>query len=188
MKVYIDLFLAFLKMGFFAIGGGYAMLPLIREEVIGHSWMNSAELINFLAVSESTPGSMSVNMATYVGLKAAGAPGLLSAVAGVMFPSFAIMLLIAINYDRFIKNKTISYCLEGLKPVVVGMIASAIISVGKDVFFPEGEDIVFGGASPYISLLIFAVCLMMNHFKKGPILIIAVSALLGIFAGVFLHR
>ena len=186
MKLYLDLFFAFLKMGFFAIGGGYAMLPLIRQEVIGHGWMNNSELINFLAVSESTPGSMSVNMAAYVGLKAGGITGLLSAVSGVIFPSFLIMLLVAIFYDRFIRNKAIAYVLEGLKPVVVGMIASAVISVGEEVFFPKGEDMLFGPLSSYISVFIFLICLAMNHFKKGPIAIIAVSAILGIAAGVIL--
>ncbi|MBQ6215984.1 MAG: chromate transporter [Erysipelotrichaceae bacterium] len=186
MKLYLDLFTAFLKMGFFAIGGGYAMLPLIRQEVLGHEWMSNAELINFLAVSESTPGSMSVNMATYIGLKTGNIPGLIAAVLGVSLPSFAIMLLIAIFYDRFIKNKAIAYVLEGLKPVVVGMIASAVISVGEEVFFPKGEDVVFGPLSSCVPFFIFLICLGMNHFKKGPIAIIGVSALLGVLAGVLL--
>ena len=187
MKLYFDLFFAFLKMGLFAIGGGYAMLPLIREEVLSHGWMSNAELINFLAVSESTPGSMSVNMATYVGLKAGGFFGQVAAVLGVILPSFTIMLLIAVFYDRFIKNKTISYVLEGLKPVVVGMIASAIISVGQEVFFPEAEDILFGSYNFLLCLLIFAICLFLNYRKTGPILIIAISALLGIGAGLITH-
>ena len=186
MMVYLELFLVFLKMGFFAIGGGYAMLPLIRAEVLGHGWMSNAELINFLAVSESTPGSMSVNMASYVGLKTAGFFGQLAAILGVMLPSFLIMLLIAIFYDRFIRNKTISYVLEGLKPVVVGMVASAIITVGLEVFFPASEDLVYGSYSFIISLLIFALCLLLNHYKQGPITIIAIAGILGILAGVIL--
>ena len=186
MKIYLELFLAFLKMGFFAIGGGYAMLPLIREEVIGHGWMNNAELINFLAVSESTPGSMSVNMASYVGMKTMGFPGQIAAILGVMLPSFTIMLLIAIYYDRFIKNKTIAYILEGLKPVVVGMIASAVISVGSDVFFPEGNELVFKDRTLIVSILIFTLCLILNHFRKGPITIIVIAGICGILAGIIL--
>jgi len=184
MGVYLDLFIAFLKMGFFAIGGGYAMLPLISEEVLSHNWMSSSELINFLAVSESTPGSMSVNMATYVGLKAAGFAGEIAAVLGVITPSFLIMLLIAIFYDRFIRNKTISYVLEGLNPVVVGMIASAVITVGKEVFFPQGEDIVFGSYTVPVSIVIFLFCLILNHKKMHPILIILLSGILGIVSGI----
>lgn len=188
MKVYLDLFLAFLKMGFFSIGGGYAMLPLIREEVTKHNWMNANELINFLAVSESTPGSMSVNMASYVGLKVAGFLGQFFAILGVIAPSFIIMLLIAIYFDRFIKNKTISYVLDGLNPIVVGMIGSAIITVGKDVFIPEGEDLVLGIYTIPVSIGIFLMCLILNHFKKSPITIILISAIVGILCGVLINR
>jgi len=186
MKVYLDLFIAFFKMGLFAIGGGYAMLPLIREEVLNHGWMSNAELINFLAVSESTPGSMSVNMATYVGLKAEGFFGQFFAVLGVIAPSFLIMLMIAIFYDRFIRNKTISYVLNGLNPVVVGMIASAVITVGSDVFFPESEDIVFGSYTVIVSVLIFILCMFMNHKKMHPIAMILTAGILGVAAGLIL--
>ena len=186
IKTYIELFFAFLKMGSFAIGGGYAMLPLIREEVVGHGWMNNAELINFMAVSESTPGSMSVNMASYVGLKTGGLIGQLIAILGVMLPSFLIMLMIAIFYDKFIRNKKISYVLEGLKPAVVAMVASAIITVGMEVFIPEAEDMVYGNMTIPVSILIFGICLFLNYKKKGPILMIAIAGVLGILAGVLL--
>ena len=181
MKVYFDLFFSFLKMGLFSIGGGYAMLPLVRQEVVKHSWMQAGELLNFLAISESTPGSMSVNMAAYVGLKVAGIPGQIVAILGVITPSFVIMLLIAIFYDRFIRNRTISYVLKGLNPIVVGMVASAIITVGKDVFVPA-----LGIYTVPVSIIIFGLCLLLNHHKKGPILIIIVAAVSGIVAGLLL--
>lgn len=186
MKVYFDLFFSFLKMGLFSIGGGYAMLPLVRQEVVKHSWMQAGELLNFLAISESTPGSMSVNMAAYVGLKVAGIPGQIVAILGVITPSFVIMLLIAIFYDRFIRNRTISYVLKGLNPIVVGMVASAIITVGKDVFVPEGDDNALGIYTVPVSIIIFGLCLLLNHHKKGPILIIIVAAVSGIVAGLLL--
>ena len=137
MKVLTELFLSFLKMGFFSIGGGYSMLPFIEDEVVRHGWMDIEELVNFLAVSESTPGSMSVNMACFVGLKTAKLPGLLAATLGVSLPSFGVMLLIAVFYRQFKVNKAVLSVLKGLQPTVTGLIASAIITVGISVFFPD---------------------------------------------------
>ena len=96
MKVLTELILSFLKMGFFSIGGGYSMLPVIEDEVVRHGWMDIEELVNFLAVSESTPGSMSVNMACFVGLKTAKLPGLFDATLGLSRPSVLVMLMIAL--------------------------------------------------------------------------------------------
>ena len=187
MKVYFDLFLAFVKIGLFAIGGEHAVLPLIREEVLGHSWMSNADLISFLAVCRPIPGPMSLNMAVYAGLKAGGLFGQLFAILGVLFPSFLIMFLIAVFYDRLIRNRTVSYILQGLKPAVVAMIASAFLTLGREVFFPEGKDSAFGSYSAFICAFIFIVCLILNHFRKGPVTIIAVSGVLGIIAGILCH-
>ena len=88
--IYLELFLTFLKIGAFTFGGGYAMLPLIQSEVASHSWLNQEELVNFIAVSESTPGPFAVNISTYVGTTVGGLPGSFCATLGVVFPSFVI--------------------------------------------------------------------------------------------------
>ena len=169
-------------MGLFTVGGGYAMLPFIKAEVSAHNWMGMKELINFLAISESTPGSMSVNMATYIGYKVGGFPGILAATVGVIFPSFAIMLAVAIYYDKFRNNKIVSAVMYGLKAAVVGLIASAIISVGENVFLPNGLASI-GTVNFYASAGIFAICSFLNWRKLNPMLIITFSMVAGIAAG-----
>ncbi len=168
MKVLTELFLSFLKMGFFSIGGGYSMLPFIEDEVVRHGWMDIEELVNFLAVSESTPGSMSVNMACFVGLKTAKLPGLLAATLGVSLPSFGVMLLIAVFYRQFKVNKAVLSVLKGLQPTVTGLIASAIITVGISVFFPDRLTLsVCKTPAFYASLLIFLISYFLSRKKTA---------------------
>ena len=102
--IFLRLFLVFLKIGAFTFGGGYAMIPLIQAEVVGAGWMTDEQLINFIAVSESTPGPFAVNIATYVGMEAGGIGGALCATFGVVLPSFLIILLIARVFTRFAKS------------------------------------------------------------------------------------
>ena len=94
--LYLELFLTFFKIGLFTIGGGYAMLPLIQADVQAKGWMTAEELVNFIAVSESTPGPFAVNVSTYVGAELAGLPGAFCATLGVVLPSFLIILLVAL--------------------------------------------------------------------------------------------
>ena len=99
--LYLELFLTFFKIGLFTIGGGYAMLPLIQADVQAKGWMTAEELVNFIAVSESTPGPFAVNVSTYVGAELAGLPGAFCATLGVVLPSFLIILLVARFYAAF---------------------------------------------------------------------------------------
>ena len=102
--IYLKLFLIFFKIGAFTFGGGYAMLPLIQEEVLGHGWMELEDLVNFMAVSESTPGPLAVNLSTYIGAETAGFPGALCATLGVVLPSFVIILIVARCFAAFQEN------------------------------------------------------------------------------------
>ena len=99
--IYLELLLTFLKIGAFTFGGGYAMLPLIQAEVKSHGWLDTAELVDFIAVSESTPGPFAVNISTFVGMRTAGIPGALCATFGVVLPSFLIIILVAKFYEKF---------------------------------------------------------------------------------------
>ena len=182
--IYLELFWTFFLIGAFTFGGGYAMLPLIQSEVAAKGWLTAEELVDFVAVSESTPGPFAVNMATYVGAETGGVFGSVCATLGVVLPSFLIILAVAKCYDRFRQSKIVQGCMVGLKSAVVGMIATAVVSVCKTVFFSEGISLqIFTQPSFFISAGIFAVMLVMAFKKAHPILIICLSAALGILAG-----
>ena len=183
--IYLDLFLTFLKIGLFTFGGGYAMLPMIQEEVASHGWLDQSELIDFIAVSESTPGPFAVNIATFVGTRTGGIFGGLCATLGVVLPSFVIILIVARCYQKFKSNKLVTGAMNGLKPAVVGLIAAALLSLSQTVFFPQGlSAAAFGTAQFYVSLGIFVVAVVLAFKKLHPILIILLSAVIGIIAGV----
>lgn len=182
--IYLDLFITFFKIGAFTFGGGYAMLPLIEEEVSRKGWMELEALVNFIAVSESTPGPFAVNISTYVGSVLGGFFGALCATAGVVLPSFIIIMIIARCYKSFCSNKYVIGCMNGLKPAVIGMIGSSVISVGQSVFFPLGFSLSsFTSYSFITSLLIFMIMMLLELKNLHPIIIILLSALLGIIAG-----
>ena len=120
--IYLDLFLGFLKVGCFTFGGGYGTVPLIRDVVLGNGWLSDEMLTYMIAVSESTPGPIMVNMATYIGSSQAGILGAAIATAAVVLPSFCIILLIATLLGTVLKNKYAQAVLRGLKPCVVGVV------------------------------------------------------------------
>lgn len=193
--IFFKLFYTFFKIGLFTIGGGYAMLPLIQEEVINNGWLPKEEIVNFIAVSESTPGPFAVNISTYVGSVLGGEFGILGslfgsfcATLGVVLPSFIIILIVARFYEKFKTNKIVAGCMTGLKPAVVGLIGGAILSIFLTVFLPEGNTLleILKTAQTYVSLAIFAVCAVLAFKKVHPIIIICLSAVAGIVAGYLL--
>ena len=191
---YLELFLTFFMIGIVTFGGGYAMLPMIQEEV-ARRWgdiIPSETIVNFVAVSESTPGPFAINMATYVGSAVGGHEagfgmavfGAFCATMGVVLPSFIVILIVAKCYDKFRQSRVISGCMSGLKPAVVGLIGGAVLNVLMTVFFPAGWTLaVFTGPAFYISLGIFAVMLVLAFKKVHPILLICISAVVGIVVG-----
>lgn len=182
MNIYLLLFWTFFKIGAFTFGGGYAMLPLVQQEVMAHGWMKQEELVNFIAVSEATPGPFAVNVSTYVGTVTAGFWGALCATLGVILPSFIVILLVAMVFDKFQKSKAVKGMMFGLHPAVVALIASSVVSVGKQVFFTNG--IQWQSFSFYFSFIMLGISLFLS-FKKNmhPIKLIALSAILGIVCG-----
>ena len=178
----LELFVTFFKIGLFTIGGGYAMLPLIQADVQAHGWMTAEELVNFIAVSESTPGPFAVNVSTYIGAELAGLPGAFCATLGVVLPSFLIILLVARFYAAFRASAAVSGAMSGLRPAVIGMIGAAAVSVGQTVFAPDGVQ-ALAGYPLACSLAIFVLMAFLTHRKLHPIAIILLSALLGIAAG-----
>ena len=178
--ILLQLVWTFFKIGAFTFGGGYAMLPLIQAEVAAHGWMDAEELINFVAVSESTPGPFAVNISTFVGLRLVGIPGAICATLGVALPSFVIILIVAKCFQRFKNSRIVQGCMSGLRPAVVGLIATALLSVGQTVFFPDG--IAFGAAF-FVSLGVFLLSAVLAFKKLHPIWIIVISAAIGVAAG-----
>lgn len=182
--IYLELFWTFFKIGLFTFGGGYAMLPLIQEQVLHKGWIEETALIDFIAVSESTPGPFAINISTYVGMEMGGIFGAVSSTLGVVLPSFIIILIVAGCFEKFKTNMIVAGCMTGLKPAVIGMIGAAVISIGKTVFFPAGFNLdVFSSVSFYISLSIFLVMLLLALKKVHPIIIICLSAVIGVLVG-----
>ena len=180
--MFLNLFLTFLKIGAFTFGGGYAMLPLIQEAVLTKNWATEEELINFVAVSESTPGPFAVNMATYVGVSQGGIPGALCATLGVVVPSFVIILIVANFFEKFKENRIVSGCMTGLKSTVIGLIAAALLSMASTVFVPNGfADISIIPLG--VSALIYVGMTILSFKKTHPITIIGISAAIGIVLG-----
>lgn len=189
--IFLKLFLSFFKIGALTFGGGMAMLPLIREEALSNGWIDEAALVDFIAVSESTPGPIAVNLATYVGQTVGGFFGAVSATLGVALPSFIVILIIARVFEKFKKSTVISGLMTGLRPCVVGLIGAALLSVAKTVFFPAGISLsVFASPSLYIFAGIFALSTVLSFKKLHPIIIICICAVLGIahgYLGEILH-
>ena len=190
---FFELFYTFFYIGIVTFGGGYAMLPLIQSTVLEKNWMPHEQLVDFVAISESTPGPFAINIATYIGAERCGILGSVCSTLGVVMPSFIVILLVARVYEKFNSNKIVKGVMTGLKPAVIGLIASAVLTIGKTVLLPDVTTLI-GAFSKDIfilellcSLVIFALGLFLILKKKAhPILVIALSATLGILAGYFI--
>ena len=182
----LRLFLAFLEIGAVSFGGGYGMISLVREVVLENGWLTESEFISFIAVSESTPGPLAVNMATFVGSSQGGILGAVAATAGVVLPSFVIILLIVAVIRNLLKYVGVQAFLSGVRPCVVALILatgltmflSTLLGITKagDVFSPNRNGIL-------IFLLLCPISTGMKKWKKkkpSPILMILISAGLGI--------
>ena len=180
--IYLKLFWEFLKIGAFTFGGGYAMLPLIQRTVLKNNWITEKQLVDFIAVSESTPGPLAVNMSTYVGVRTAGIGGALAATFGVVLPSFLIILLLSGCYKKFQNSKIVRGAMTGLQPAVVALIAAALLSVIGSVFDSKN---LFSGDN-LLSAAVVLIAGFLCYKKKHPIMIIGASALMGMFAGAVL--
>lgn len=183
--IFVTLFLTFLKIGAVSFGGGYGMISLIREEVLSHGWLDEADFLNFIAVSESTPGPLAVNMATFIGSSQGGFWGALTATLGVVLPSFIIILLIAAAMRNLLKYAGVQAFLGGVRPCVVGLVLATALTMAMQSFL--GLATVTSPLSvDWRGLLIFAVIAVLAFAVKkirkkelSPILIIIICAGLG---------
>lgn len=183
--IYLELFFTFLQIGAFSFGGGYGMISLIREKVMMHGWLTEGELLNMIAVAESTPGPIAVNMATFVGAEQGGLLGSLIATSGIVLPSFLIILLIASMMRNILKYAGVKAFLGGIRPCVVGLILATAITMFMStvIGFRNMEDAIsvdMKGAFIFAVLIAIAFVSKRVFDKKiSPILMILISAGLG---------
>ncbi len=175
MTTLLQLLISYLKIGFFGFGGGYAMLSLIHSEVVvRNGWLTNGEFSDIVAISQMTPGPIAINSATYIGYEVAGVMGSVVATIAVCLPSLTIMMLITRFFLRLHDNRYVHGVVQGMRPVVVGMIASAAMLL----IFPHSED----GRSfiDVWSWVIFFIMLYASARKVNPILLIVLSGLAGV--------
>ena len=181
--IYLDLFLGFLKVGLFAFGGAYGAIPLIRDVVLSYGWLSDEALSYMIAVSESTPGPIMVNLATYVGSTEAGFLGALVATLAVVLPSFIIILLITALSKNAFKNKYVQAVLRGLKPSVIGIVlAMGVYMLVKNCLVEDTFKMNL--RSIVITAVLGIVAVLYKYFSKkkmSPIIMIVISSLLGMF-------
>ena len=173
--IYLQLFISYLKIGFFGFGGGYAMLSLIQNEiVVQNQWLTNAEFTDIVAVSQMTPGPIAINSATYIGYTVAGFWGSVVATTAVCLPALTLMILITRFFLKLQTNRYMKAALSGMHVVVIGMIGAAALLL----MFPTTAD----GRS-FIdawSWIIFALAIFASYKKVNPILLIVLSAIVGI--------
>ncbi|MDY0139792.1 MAG: chromate transporter [Candidatus Izemoplasmatales bacterium] len=187
LRLLIELLFTFFKIGLFTFGGGYAMIPLITEEVTNKGWLDYAQIFDFIAISESTPGPFAINIATYVGYTQGtdfwtGLSGAIMATIGVILPSFIIIIIIAKAFHRFADNKYVIGFLKGVKPIIVGVITSVAISfLLKSIFSLEVTD--FNNFEfKWETLFIFIVVFSMTKIwkKVHPVFVVLLSGIMGL--------
>ena len=186
--IYFELFYIFFLIGLFTFGGGYAMIPMIQEQVVGKGWMSEAQLTDFIAISETTPGPFAINISTFVGSQTGGILGAVCATLGVILPSFIIILIVSLIISKFLNNRFVKGALNGVKPIVLALILSTALLFFIRVMVFNGNTLYSVDASfnrnglGLFLLLAGLVVIQAKVFKKGlnPILLLMLSALCGI--------
>lgn len=173
--IYLQLFLSYLKIGFFGFGGGYAMLSLIQNEVVlQRGWITASQFSDIVAISQMTPGPIAINSATYIGYTVAGFWGSVVATLAVSLPAMTLMILITRFYLRLRSNRFVAGAMSAMRPVVIGMIAAAALLL---IFPHQNDDPNFIDAWSWV---LFAATLIASIRKVNPILLIILSAVVGI--------
>ena len=184
--IYWKLFLTFLEIGAVCFGGGYGMISLIREKVLLNGWLTEEEILNMIAISESTPGPLAVNMATFIGNSQGGLLVAILATFGVVLPSFIVILLIASLINNLLKYKGVKAFLGGIKPCVIALIVATAVTTFLSIIFnikTIDSNASFNYKGLIILLIIISIDLLFNYKinkKISPIALIILSAILGI--------
>ena len=185
--IFFELFYTFFLIGLFTFGGGYAMIPMIEEQVVGKGWVSSDALTDFIAISEVTPGPFAINISTFIGTNVGGIFGAICATLGVILPSLIIIIIVAMIMKKFITNRYVQGALNGVKPIVLALILSTALIILVKVMFFKGQSLgsEFAFDRKALGLLITLALFIYLHKKinkksLNPILILGLAALLGI--------
>ena len=180
--IYLELFWSFFQIGLFSIGGGYAAMPLIQEQVVDlHAWLTMTQFADIITIAEMTPGPIAINSATFVGIQVCGLPGAIVATLGCVFPSCIIVMTLAYIYYRFRGLNVVQGVLAGLRPAVVAMIASAgvslfIMSVYGQRTLPEN----LAGIDVIAAAIFMAGFFVLRKWKPNPLWVMAGSGVAGV--------
>ncbi|MGV8146208.1 MAG: chromate transporter [Alkaliphilus sp.] len=170
MNYYVKLFLIFLKVGAFTLGGGYAMIPVIqREVVINNKLIDSEEFLDIIAVSQSLPGAIAVNSAIFIGYKLAGIPGSLVTLLGIVIPSLVVIITVAIFYNEIKGLRAVQAFFQGVRPAIVALIAATVVKLASSI--PKKFINFFLIVSSFVSIALFDI---------HPIIVIIACALIGL--------
>lgn len=185
--IYFELFYTFFLIGLFTFGGGYAMIPMIEEQVVAKGWIAEATLADFIAVSEVTPGPFALNISTFIGSNIGGVFGAICSTIGVILPSLIIIIIVAIVMNKFITNKFVRGALNGVKPIVLSLIFStALFMLIKVVFFSGnaiGGELAFDMKSCTLLIVLVGYIIIHKFVQKksvSPIKMLGIAALLGL--------
>lgn len=185
--IFFELFYTFFLIGLFTFGGGYAMIPMIQEQVVGKGWVSADALTDFIAISEVTPGPFALNISTFVGNNVAGPFGAVCSTLGVILPSLIIIIIVAMIMNKFIKNRFVQGALNGVKPIVLALILSTALLLFVKVIFFGGHSITgeftfdLRSFALLITLVMFLIIYKkINKKSLNPILLLGLSALMGI--------
>lgn len=178
IKKLIEILLIFIKIGTFTIGGGYAMIPLIEKEVVDKKqWINRDDFIDMLALAQSSPGPIAVNVSVFVGYKVAGIPGSIFAVLGAILTAFVILLVVAMYFIGIKDNAVVERIFKGIRPAVVALIAAPVIRMSKNAKI--NRKTIF---------ILIATVVFVGFLNVNPIYAIIISALGGILYGIIKKR
>ena len=178
MKLYVQLFWSFFKIGAFTLGGGYVMIPLIEQEIVGRRrWISSDEFNETLTLAQSAPGPIAINSAVFVGYKLCGMKGVLASVAGVVIPSFTVILLIAMFFSGIRDNEVITCIFKGLRPAVVALIAVSFVRMLQKKNFAW-----------QVTLISVIAALLVAFLKISPVIVILIAGIGGIIIYLFRRK
>ncbi len=182
MREMVSLLLAFMQVGLFSFGGGYAVLPMIKEQVVDiNGWLTTAEFADVVAISQMTPGPIALNAATFVGLRLGGVWGGVLASIGCVLPSCLIVLVLSGLYLKYRATAAVQGALDGLRPTAAGLIGTAAVSVLLVALFgSDGLPVAFSSLD-FLSLSLFAVALfILRRFKQNPVFVMLACGALGV--------
>lgn len=184
----LDLFWTFFKIGLFTIGGGQAMIPMIMTDVVQKGWLSESALMDFIAISESTPGPFAVNIATYAGMETAGVGGAVCATLGVVLPSVIIIVIVAKLLSSFMKKRAVAEVFSGVRASVTGLLTSVFLTLALSVLLGISDVTAATGVSAdWIGIGMFALLLPLSFVKiKGkkmpPVVVVLIAAAIGTLA------